>query len=86
MVYCGIISLAPYRTLRSEGVTHSYAITLIADVIWKLYILGAKFLWLITGLITGKYKIWKIFMERCYIGGIENQKRKRRYILKNITQ
>jgi len=52
MVFCGVISLAAYRVLRNEGMTHQYATLLVADVIWKLYILGAKTLWLATSLIT----------------------------------
>lgn len=54
MVFCGVMSLAAYRVLRSEGVTPQYATLLIADVIWKLYILSAKILWLVTGLMTRK--------------------------------
>jgi hypothetical protein len=52
MVFCGVLSLALYRTLRNEGLTHSYATLLVADVIWKLYVLGVKILWFITLLIT----------------------------------
>ena len=52
LVFCGVISLAAYRALRKEGMTHQYAIQLVADVIWKLYILGVKPLWLVAGLIT----------------------------------
>lgn len=52
MVFCGVVSLAAYRVLRKEGVTHQYATLLVADVIWKLYILGTKTLWLATGLIA----------------------------------
>lgn len=52
MVFCGVISLAAYRGLRNEGLSHQYATQLVADVIWKLYILGAKTLWLATSLIA----------------------------------
>lgn len=51
LVFCGVLSLAAYRGLINEGVTHQYATLLIADVMWKLYIFGVKFLWLIFGLI-----------------------------------
>ena len=51
LVFCGINSLAAYRVLRNEGVSHQYATILIGDVIWKLYLFGAKFLWKIIGLI-----------------------------------
>jgi len=52
MVYCGAMSIAAYRELRKDGLSHQYATRLVADVLWKLYILGAKSLWLITGLIA----------------------------------
>jgi hypothetical protein len=52
MVFCGVISLAAYRGLRNEGLSHQYATQLVADVIWKVYILGAKTLWLATSIIA----------------------------------
>lgn len=52
MVFCGIISLAAYREMRNEGVSHQYATILVGDVIWKLYILGVKPLWIIAGAFT----------------------------------
>jgi len=50
MVHCGIISLAAYRGFRKRGLSHEYATLLVADVIWKLYILGTRALWILTGL------------------------------------
>jgi len=52
MVYCGALSLAAYRGMRNEGLSHQYATLLVADVVWKLYILGAKAVWIVTRLIS----------------------------------
>lgn len=52
MVYCGILSLAAYRTLRQEGLSHEYATLLVADVVWKLYLQVTRVVWNLTGLIA----------------------------------
>lgn len=52
MVFCGVMSLSAYRELRNSGLSHLYATQLVSDVVWKLYITGAKAIWFVTGLIT----------------------------------
>ncbi len=67
MVYCGIISLAAYRSLRAAGLSHQYATSLASDIIWKLYILGAKILWICAGLLTRntQKRLNKVLMWLC---------------------
>jgi len=67
IVYCGIISLAAYRSLRAAGLSHQYATSLASDIIWKLYILGAKILWICAGLLTRnpQKRLNKVLMWLC---------------------
>jgi len=52
MVFCSIVSLASYRALKDRGMSHQYATLLVSDVIWKLYIFGAKVVWIVTGFVS----------------------------------
>ena len=67
MVYCGVLSLAAYRSFRISGLSHQYATSLVSDIIWKLYILGAKILWLCAGLVTRnpQKRLNKVLMWLC---------------------